>query len=694
MNRPLLLVGAKDAHMLAVLAEIAKACAAGSRHKVVTQLCARREDWFEWLDDLAADWGLADAMVLADCAVPGVPPLGVEYMGRPAQQHLASELVLSYPEAWFVICWSSRSAGVTLAQKRGTLPEPKEHRLCVDGENPIGEFFDLVALHDGGWRTWFDPWGLRTALRQRARCELRLSSLFGRMDESRTECSGLAVDDEEIFALLNGYSLYRMGVRCAVATTHRAFCYGLSKFTLNLLVTDFDLQFSDLEPAQTSGNIEPLYWKENGEFRKHFSDWLEKSDTQVVVVSRERVEPAQLSDGVDAKRFRSLVKPVGGPFDLIAKASDRTKEESAASGEAIAEFMESRKSRLTDYRRCADLEQRDKEDKKPGRHAAPYGAYAVAERLLFRARRMRTGQLAGFAETQILAALLAGEAKELLGDQTQTTALAALATQFEGELDAEIMSNATPSKVDTLLRFRTLECEAAGVVFRSSGRVIENDARETLVDFLPQVVSGMRRKFASAMQLDEADDCLRKLWEYRLFPGKFGLQASRDRGGASAIWADMRRWISSLTCQDVWRQCTLAGHRYVYFATRGGTSFIRLLTTMAGVILIWAALYCLALLSLLPIDWTMDLFIDRAIGSILYSGNTFFTLIGGPIYLDESIKKLVIENVWDPGKLHIAWRDKVLIVIGVLHLAEAFIGFVYLGLTTSMLYRLVMRNVN
>ena len=347
------------------------------------------------------------------------------------------------------------------------------HRVKQDQDTPIVSFYDLkacwVPLHfvstldkgaglgstlarfARGMRCWFDPTGLRTLVKN-----YFLGIVFGSQDEWKAEDSravlrnrlervAIAVDEEREFAVLNAYTSYKFGRRAWLVTTFAEFEDPFlwqvdtpdasdDQDVPRVVLRDVDLRFPDIpdhaekkrELIDAKGNNiltrdqlklihSPIWEKCKDDSARGVQNWFVRCVTSHPNVKeatcddwgqKPRVTPLQLTP--DEHVFFGLAKPIASLYNLkslLIKSGDP---------QSIA-------SRLVATPEGGS-----------GNHGAPYLNLAMAESLLQQAGVCKNGPV-----ENLIGALLAGEAYELLLGMSKTTALEALMMMHKKEVAAE-----------------------------------------------------------------------------------------------------------------------------------------------------------------------------------------------------------------------------------------------------------------
>lgn len=308
----------------------------------------------------------------------------------------------------------------------------------------------------GGLRTWFDPTGLRTRLKNHF-----LGTVFG--DSSNWSTStraravlrlrlthvAVAVDEEREFATLNAYAAYKFGRRAALVTTYgelqdcellKVECPGRD----GVLLRDLDLRFPDIPDDKPNLREDLKNWNKiltvPGMNLKEVQDkgtmgeWTVRavSSHPEVVEGNNSWEGTELQFGqrcsktpekVSAKfQYLGFRKPIGSIYALRDVLDLNTRKGTRGARSATTESGHSISSSLPAA-----------EDLTGGNHGAPYQNLPMAEFLLLQARRCQEGPV-----ENLIGAFLAAEAIELLLWMSPTTVLEALLLQHKKEVEAEV----------------------------------------------------------------------------------------------------------------------------------------------------------------------------------------------------------------------------------------------------------------
>lgn len=241
----------------------------------------------------------------------------------PNQESIASlggiwRLQLLFPEVYWIVLVGESSESEAV-EKRGL---PREFTQEIDNltsafqqshvahrDNPR-EVCNLLGIHAAGFRTLFDPSGVRRML-----------------TGSPREFWGLAIEDEWSFCLLNAYFMYRRGGAVSLAFSANEFVRQLDWFAVRggtrVAMEDLELNFADksvdtlrdavIAPARINGKQEP--W---GSLVVRRGDrWgLRSFDTRVILTGvADIVEIENECRKADQTNVRVCSKPYAGLCD-------------------------------------------------------------------------------------------------------------------------------------------------------------------------------------------------------------------------------------------------------------------------------------------------------------------------------------------------------------------------------------------
>lgn len=648
MNRPLLLIASRHEAVAAALRQYVGLLFPNSEmsHRVEHFGFSSSAELFEKLDDYPPGQ-LREAMVLFDLSSEDGGSWEVRNMW--SERGIAAQLLMSYPEVFFVFLHQNNSAGnFPFKPGPGGADRPRREIMCAHHfvrADRLHEVFELIRHHARGFRTIFDATGLRSYVKQRLLKEVggdpqnddasqngdagkddhaaadprprNAANIYEPLSASRQRNAAAVTDEESAFVYLNGYVAYQAGFSAWLMGTEAEFKRLLWRpapvggeegdggvalkprvrvggpGTFQVVLSDWDLAFPDIQ-GDGSGNSLLL------------TEGLLKPEERLILITsfHDQSQVALLSDH---RGFRE-VKPYGGIFRLLTYDPPEAENPLKAAYEtAWAEVIREEPKKGWPRRAAAwvlgvlkaaagSLKARTRlapgagaAAPNPGaapdaaappagaRHSAPHSRSVVANRLLSRARRIGAGgELC--TEDAVQMALLAGEAKEILGGMSRTTAYDAISLQNEAEVGAEVSFLGMSAKVEVAQRLTKLEqegrvvqhtqCSATIAGGQSGSRDSLRESREAHLHFLLQAVKRLRLRFTEHEQMDAAEECLRTFSE-----SHYGLISLRSKPFSKGF-----EW-------------------YMLRATKGGTSVLRLLLFSLGWVLLLGLVYSVLLLS-------------------------------------------------------------------------------------------------
>lgn len=345
----------------------------------------------------------------------------------------------------------------------------------------------------GGMRCWFDPTGLRTFVKSRF-----LGTMFGSSDKwdntadqrkvlrSRIEQAAVAIDEEREFAVLSAYGAYKFGRRSWLVTSFAEFGnYPLKpdddpplwsadyiKSDDVVILRDIDLRFPDLpdkSPRLRDELADIDKWKDRLGER-----WMVRaisSHRGMLNISDCRKTPPRLGQ-LGLNTYVGLSKPIGSLYEL--KLLLRNSHSVAARLKPAATSGS-------------------------GGHGAPYLNLAIAESLISQARKYQ-----GEPVANLIGALLAGEASELLLGMSQTTALEALLLQHKKEVAAEVEFPGISHNIKIHERRADIEAAVAAALTAESIAPTSNQRKIREV-FLSQFWAEIRIEYRRGEQFEAAE---------------------------------------------------------------------------------------------------------------------------------------------------------------------------------------------
>jgi hypothetical protein len=583
MDRPLLLIASRNASVAAALERYFSLFIPQSNlpHKVKKVGFSCSVELFGELDEIAPSQ-LRETMMLFDIGAEGDNTWDVKKIT--GEHGLVAQLVLSYPERYFVFLEASGKCNhpvldLLLDQQNVA----RRHHFVTGGE--LINALELVCVHAQGFRTIFDSTGLRSVLKQSLYIQsgVRDVGVYGRLIQSRIDHNAASADEESPFVYLNGYVAYKAGFRTWLLRSESEYFGVLAKNAailrtspdkFEVFLSDWELVYPDHDgyPLQKSLLVylgqdrEPLEdsllvrldHRYTSEEHPCLSSEDFKAIEQLIIITSVQNESNKQSELCELYRhgFKSQ-KPYSGIHTLLIDRQE---------GNLYRLYAETRPIRGAG-RVIQDNNNGYSKDQKAlsihverlDGHSAPYAHSIIASRLLRRSNLIRaTG--AQDTETWVQMALLAGEAKEILGGMSRTAAYEAIALQNEAEVNAEVSFFGTAARITVKQRLDDLKRDAEAVQSKAESigsRRYDTDNRAQL-NFLLQTINNLRLRFSEYEQVEAAEECLSEFAELqrKLVPPKF-------------------RWI-------LW---------YLDKATKAGTSVFRLIWVSLVVMIAFSCAY-------------------------------------------------------------------------------------------------------
>ncbi|HEX4961004.1 MAG TPA: hypothetical protein VF173_09215 [Thermoanaerobaculia bacterium] len=606
----------------------------GKPYRVQAIPFSSAEELFVSVDELTPA-ELRDAVIALDLDSELSDPWSV---GQTGSFGLAARLVLQYPEVFFA--W--------YGPKDGWLANVSKGNVVARG---FEDLLRQIERHEGGARELFDGSGFRSRLKVRvydeALASLDLSPPARECVISRSKRLALAADEEPSFLSLNGYAAYRFGWRAALAPTTVELLrlvgesanqapgngsvtasenaqppqseQGYVEGRIDLAILDWDLRYPDDHPwkgKSADGSLSgekallnrPLMLR--GCDRVSILDCLREANTQILLVSGAQMEKLP----PEGNRLKHVAKPYGGIFSLPVeerKVSSRPKSKKSKSApKGVREAAFGGEGQVVTKNGHSG-------------HSAPYGCLTIADHLLSRSRSLAASNPTD-VESWVQVALLALEAKELLGGLSKTASFEALALQQEAEVAAEASFIGVSPDLSVGDRLADLEVEAGELAKQIEGRhrttTTVNSARKALdtakFSALAQIVNKLRLRLIAHEKVRNSEECLRQFASYQrrlewlelthASPNMKGTWRPLSKGRTAATrFRDFLSWSKSsvlnwfLAC---WKYVAafsrFVGRSYVDLVTGAGTKPLRLLLSSVGWIFLFTGLYLILMVSL------------------------------------------------------------------------------------------------
>jgi hypothetical protein len=398
-------------------------------------------------DRAAEDWDDIRPLAASD----GAPQMALVWM-----------LVLAFPEVHWVFQSGYRHPDVERF--------PDVHILDV-----TGEMTSLRTLHLSGFTALFDPAGLRELMRRNLREELA---------EARAACDYLPVrhaeavvlDEEPDYAYFMAYLPYRSGFRSWAISSLALMRWRLSDPSpVAIAIEDIYLSFPDRALDDGLSNLEDRHRCYVGLAHAQHRVVVTVGDRSISRPTPEwRANIRYLRQA--ARSFRVLYKPITGVFETCEKAAIRK------------ELV---------WPPPINVRGSDPHD-----HSAPGRLFAVAQLLVARSRKLLAA--ATSVRDAIHAAVLAIDAKELLGGRTPTVAFEAIALQQEAEVVAESLFVGVQHNLDVKRRLQDIAEEVEYVSLWVDRRYRKRSALNARL----AIVEQLARRYRDLGQIEEEIACL------------------------------------------------------------------------------------------------------------------------------------------------------------------------------------------
>ena len=620
MERPTLVIASRNRRTVKVFQSVLRLFIPGDvlQHALEAVVLSTKADLHDHLSTKTPA-RLRETMVLLDIcgeSDPWSPGTQERGMG------IAAEMVLSYPEVYFLF----------LAFKQATIENNEDRVVKLHVETPwqLNRILEHVRNHAAGFRTIFDATTLRSHIKEIILTKATRSTYLPLCNKRSAQKAAIA-EEEPDFLYLNGYAAYKYGFSVRLLGSHHELERS-KDVKFDLLLTDIDLAYEDAPELRSEGKIGQLLCE-------HLFKLKEESlPDNIVIVSSYLTDEleAQIKELIKDKVLADIRKPYGGFSDLFgttelakyAKANVVQMKYPPPIDSHWEKFCRLLIEMELPHRGAKGSESSPEMNASVGkqdrtgdstnwsRHSAPYAFLSVAQRLISRASRIESderGQTIG----AVHAAILAIEAKELLGGLSRTTCLTALAVQHRAEAAAELTCYGTTASSSATARLNEIESDAGLIIQPSkpcvasvknknekleSGnhskpeiRAIERVRRARAdadlaaeLNFLSQIVGDLRSQYARAEQVDAADRCLVRLAWYQHRAASIANKDSVDSTANKPSRFPYRQvqWIGR------------AGQFYTDVVTGAGTSVQRLGVWSLIFIILFAAPYWL----LMPVD--------------------------------------------------------------------------------------------
>lgn len=326
----------------------------------------------------------------------------------------------------------------------------------------------------------FDPNGLRNAIRKNinnTREQTKIHQLKERSDRA------LSIEDEKEYAFFHAYTAYKLGYRCSLITSEKQ---------LNDLKESspkIGLQFEDIYlnfPDRKKEDLSDLKQRD----QEYFSFLKEVKNRIFTTVGHSHTKHSRSNKGYKkwlkliGKKVETLYKPSSGIYDILRKSK------------LFDAYTEIKK---WEYKRMKTPEISDTSKRS---HSTPGVLLLIAEKMLSRAQKILAK--AQSVPEAIHSALLAMDAKELLGGRTPTIAIKAVALQHEAEVTAENMFFGVEYARNVDDRIKDIEEEITAIAHWFN----KNTRKRQKINAQLHIVEILAKKFNEFNQFEEEMRCL------------------------------------------------------------------------------------------------------------------------------------------------------------------------------------------
>lgn len=330
-------------------------------------------------------------------------------------------------------------------------------------------------------------------------------------EETEMDCKGIpvrrhfaaALDEEEAYSFFNAYTAFRFGfLAIEVSLYEKAlWVFRDQKANLRFLFEDLYMSFPDQDPDIRLSDLE----QRDNELACFKNDCLEKRI--LVTVGHKHTEnwKKNLKYLKDIKKkkqifkYKILYKPTGGIFDLWKSSG----------------MWNNRKNSPVSAPGFEWPPEKGHKDENQGGHSAPGRLLFIAQRVIDRSEKMLKEAIT--VPEAIHAAVLALEAKELLGNRTPTASLEALSLQHEAEITAESMFYGVKYNLNVKDRLNDIKTEVEAI----SDWFHEDSKKMSEINARLSVVQNLAKNFRLMNQFEEEQECLTEARNLRF---KFWMQ--------------------------------------------------------------------------------------------------------------------------------------------------------------------------
>lgn len=465
---------------------------------------------------------------------------------EPTSLQIAASLILAYPEIYWIILGTGQNT-----------PRPGESNVYwKDHFVDVGDMascLELLVRHQKGFRTLFDPSGLRTELKTAildiSPTKTAFKHEIRQILKSRTERRAVAIDEELSYVMLHGYTAYRSGYRCNTVTSKNELerlneDHLLNPVKITLSLEDLDLKLTDMvKEDEETINATPD-WAGLEERRRHYCFLPACHKRRLIITGVGDTQATQccnlpfprrqeyttktgyrIKSGMTCfpmlicRRNKStdcdvfISKPIAGIYALRDELCNRDAIteplKNAWDSHSSTESIKKLRKRSQLWWSCCKFGKNSngESNNMPEGHSATNKVLIIGEMLLERARAI--AKSADTTAEAIYAATLSLEAKELLYGRSQTTSLEMYAMQQKMEVTAECCFLGIGQEIS--LENRILEL--AHTVDKILRVYRHSDHKKYVQSYNAQIemINDIRMIFKNYEQFDEEDACIDKI---------------------------------------------------------------------------------------------------------------------------------------------------------------------------------------
>lgn len=433
-----------------------------------------------WIEEKATQAGgpkaLRDFAVYISAADPDIMSLD-DFQplesGSGGRMSLIWMLVLAFPEVHWVF-FSPYSPPTTELFTSETTRKRfiSAHIYTEDGKNQLWD------LQKAGYTSLFDPGGIRELMRKNLRSsEINKEKPYKDLPQRSLEA--IALDEEPEYAFFTAYLAYRFGFRSWSLSSMEMMKWRLKESDpdcLALSLEDVFLSFPDRSYEMRLSDLELRY--------QEFPALTNVKHRVLITVGRKLGE----SGGITSFQNQAFLKRLGGSFRILYKP---------LTGIFETAYIANIKKVIT----WPPIKARNMHSISRS-HSAPGRVLAIAGILLARAQNLLLSSPS--VQDAIQAGVLALEAKELVGGQTPTLALRAIALQQEAEIIAESLFLGVQHNLNVRQRLREIKTEVEFV-----GRWVHpSQKKRAALNARLSIAEQLAKRYHDLNQIEEESACL------------------------------------------------------------------------------------------------------------------------------------------------------------------------------------------